>query len=116
MTLSMKKSRLWGPVLAMALAGSAASAAQDPFDGLILYEDLNDYTDVDTRHADGVSAETGRGYSVNILLDEAYMEYQADEVIAHQREQQARGHTEFAAFESGRQSSLVLPWELSVVD
>lgn len=116
MSIAMKRSRLWAPVLAMALAGSAASAAQDPFDGLILYEDLNDYSDVDPRHAEGVSAETGPGYTFNILLDEAYVEYQTDEALAHQRDQQAQGHAEFAAFESSREPSIVHPWQLNVVD
>jgi len=114
MAKMIRPSQLLGALAAALLAGSAAYAAQDPFDGLILYEDLNDYTDVPPGLADGVSAEQGTGYTFNILLDEAYVDYQTEDVVALQHEQQVREEAEIAAFELGGapSSDVEVPWEL----
>lgn len=114
MAKMIRHSQLLGALAAALLAGSAAYAAQDPFDGLILYEDLNDYTDVHPGLADGVSAEQGTGYTFNILLDEAYVDYQTEDVVALQHEQQVREEAEIAAFELGGapSSDVEVPWEL----
>lgn len=117
MAKMIRHSQFLGALAAALLVGSAAYAAQDPFDGLILYEDLNDYTDVAPGLSKGVSGEIGTGYSFNILLDEAYVEYQSGDAVALQHDQQVREEAEIAAFEvgGGSASDVSLPWELDGV-
>lgn len=102
--------------MAAALAMSSAFAAGS-FGRVDIHEAVDDHTVVDPTLPDPESAENGRGYNVNIGLDEAYIDYQDRDLLAHQRYQQILEEAEVAAFEFGPSATEVqLPPELIPLD
>ena len=61
------------------------------------------------------SVSRGGGYRTEILLDEAYHEYQSGEIATYEADLVDLEQTEIAAFEASEPSTLpsVIPWQLS---
>lgn len=101
-------------VLGLALGLAAASAQVSASDqGLIDSQAINDYTDP-VSAPEGRSADRSAGYTVQVVLDEAYFDYVSDDIAAYRQGGSQLGRTEFAAFEPGTINALA--WELSVAD
>lgn len=90
----------------VAMSGAQAGVGQ-PFS---LQEAINDYSSVNVQTAEPMSSRTATGYTYDILLDEAFADYQSDVVAADQADRDNMESAEFAMFEPASRSSLTRSW------
>jgi hypothetical protein len=98
--------------LALGLASVQVSASDK---GLIDSQAINDYTDpVSVPAPQGAGADRTAGYEIQVILDEAYFDYDSFDIAAYRQGGSRLEQTEFAAFEPGAHNPLA--WELRVTD
>ncbi len=108
----MKQSQNLTAIAAALVLGLAAAQASASDQGLIDTQAINDYSDP-VSAPEGTRADSGTGYTVQVILDEAYFDYDSNDPAAH-REGGALERAEFAAFEPGTHDPVA--WELGVTD
>jgi len=85
---------------------------------IILHEAIDDYSPVSEGSFDSTPQATPSGYQVNIVLDEAYHDYDGSQVMAFNDDMVALEQTEIAAFEYGgtAREKTVFPWVIEALD
>jgi hypothetical protein len=114
------KTKAFTPLLAALGAGTlfSALAINATAGEIILHEAIDDYSPVSESKFDRTPQATRSGYQVNIVLDEAYHDYDGSQVMAFNYDMDALEQTEIAAFEYGdtTREKTVFPWVIEALD